>query len=77
MKKIKMIAAALVAVLCMGCTMNTKEGAAFLEEGKFAEAITCFEKDIAEEKHLEEAYRGMGIAYFQLGEYAEAISNFF
>lgn len=56
--------------------MNTKEGAAFLEEGKYEEAITCFEKDIADEKHLEEAYRGMGIAYFELEDYANAITNF-
>ena len=76
MKKIRIIAAVLFTAFCMGCTMNTKEGTSLLEEGKFSEAISCFEKDIAEEKHLEEAYRGVSIAHFQLGEYQEALSNF-
>ncbi len=76
MKKIRIIAAVIFTVFCMGCSMNTKEGAAFLEEGRYEEAIACFEKDIAEEKHLEEAYRGVGIAYFQLEDYANALTNF-
>ena len=76
MKKIRIIAAVIFTVFCMGCSMNTKEGAAFLEEGKYEEAIACFEKDIAEEKNLEEAYRGVGIAYFKLEDYENALVNF-
>lgn len=76
MKKIRIIAAVLFTALCMGCSMNTKEGVAFLEEGKYEEAIACFEAEIREEKNLAEAYRGMAIANFELENYQSAIQNF-
>lgn len=76
MKKIRIIAAVIFTLFCMGCSMNTKDGVAFLEEGKYEEAIVCFEKDIAEEKRMEEAYRGMAIAYYELQDYENALLNF-
>ena len=76
MKKIGIIAAVLFTSFCMGCSMNLKDGVTLLEEGKYEEAIVCFEKSIEEEKNEAEAFRGIAIAYFELGEYQKAINYF-
>lgn len=75
MKKIRMIII-LVGVMLCGCAGNIKEGRVLLEEGKYQEAKVTFEKEIQEEKHLDEAYYGKGIACFELKEYEEAVENF-
>lgn len=71
----KGILVVLLGIVCLftGCTSNTRDGVAYLEEKNYQEAIVCFEKDIQEEKNLDEAYRGMGIAYFELEEYASSV----
>ena len=76
MKKIKMITVVLLAMLVVGCSTNLKDGVAFLEEGNYQEAITCFEEEIAKGKKLAEAYRGMAISYFELDEFESAIEYF-
>jgi tetratricopeptide (TPR) repeat protein len=76
MKKIRIIAAIMVAVLLMGCGTNLKDGVALLEEEKYEEAIACFELEIEEGKHLLEAYRGIAIAQFELGNFESAIEYF-
>ena len=75
MKKIGIIVI-LVGVMLCGCTGNIKQGRTFLEEEKYKEAKTTFDKDIQAEKHLGEAYYGKGIACFELKEYEEAVENF-
>lgn len=64
------------ACLITGCASNMKDGITFLEENKYEEALGCFEQDIADGKHLDEAYRGMGIAQYELGEYSDALDSF-
>lgn len=76
MKKIRITVLMLMACFLVGCTTNIKDGAAFLEEEKYEEAIACFEKDITEKKNLGEAYRGIAIAQYELGEYHDAIASF-
>ena len=76
MKKIKVIAAIMLTSLVMGCGTNLKDGVAFLEEGKYEDAITCFEAEIAEGKKLAEAYRGMAISYFELEDFESAVEYF-
>ena len=68
----------ILAAVCMliGCSSNIKDGVTYLEEENYEAAISCFEEDIAEEKHLGDAYRGMGIAQYELGKYHEAIDSF-
>ena len=56
--------------------MNLKDGVSYLEEGKYEEAITAFQKAIEDEKYGEQAYRGVGIAYFEMGEYEKALHYF-
>ena len=76
MKKIKVIAAIMLTSLVMGCGTNLKDGVAFLEEGKYEDAITCFEAEIAEGKKFAEAYRGMAISYFELEDFESAVEYF-
>lgn len=64
-----------VFVLC-GCANNVKTGVELLEERKFEDAKISFQKEIEKEKNFDEAYRGLGIACFELGEYEEAASAF-
>ena len=47
-----------------------------MEEENFEAAAECFEKDIAKEKNLGEAYRGLGIARYELGDYEASIDSF-
>ena len=76
MKKIRVLLCVMAAGLLMGCANYLKDGLTSLEEGKYEDAIASFEKDIAEEKNLNEAYRGIGIAYFELEDYEAAITAF-
>ena len=79
MKKIKKIVMTmLVGTACflIGCKANINNGLEMLEAGKYEEAIVCFEKDIEEKKNLKEAYRGIGIAQFELQDYQESLESF-
>ena len=76
MKKIRIIAAVMFTAFLMGCSMNLKDGVTYLEEGKYEEAISAFQKAIEEEKYGEQAYRGVAIAYFEMGEYETALGYF-
>ena len=60
-------------MMLTGCGSNIKDGVSYLEDGKYVMAMDAFADEIAEEKHFEEAYRGMGIAAFELGEYDKAV----
>lgn len=75
MRKIRYGMVCLAACFLMGCSGQIKEGISYLEEEKWEEAISSFEEEIKKDKHLDEAYRGIGIAKFELGEYEEAIEN--
>lgn len=74
----KVIMTMLVGTACflIGCKANINDGLDLLEAGKYEEAIVCFEKDIKEERNLKEAYRGIGIAQFELQDYQESVESF-
>lgn len=75
MKKVKIRAICigiLGAILLVGCTSNIKDGIMYLEADNYEAAGDAFEKDITEKKNLDEAYRGLGIAQYELGNYTEA-----
>ena len=61
-----------VLLLLAGCAKNIEDGVLLLEEGKYEEAIEVFQADIEKGKHLDEAYRGIGLAYFEMEEYKKA-----
>jgi protein O-mannosyl-transferase len=51
-------------------------GKVFLKEGRFNEAIECFNTYEGLPEHMVEAYIYLGVAYTQLGRYKPAIQNF-
>ena len=73
MKKFRWMLLVLAAMLMVGCAANVNKGIELLEEEKYEEAVECFEKDIEKGKNLAEAYRGLGLAKYELGEYEEAV----
>lgn len=76
MKRLRLALLLMISSLLLGCTANIKDGIAFLEEENYEAAVKCFEKDITKEKNLDEAYRGMGIAQYELGDYSAAVASF-
>ena len=59
-----------------GCAGNIKDGVSLLKEEKYEQAVEVFQKDVNKERNLDEAYRGLGIAYFELEDYEEALEAF-
>lgn len=76
MKKFRCMIILIAVCMLIGCSSNIKDGITYLEEENYEAAISCFKEDIAKEKHLGDAYRGMGIAQYELGKYHEAIDSF-
>lgn len=83
MKKRKLILAAFAASLLMGCSNPNEEGMAALKEGNYQEAITAFQEMTAKEiqnedvkKKVSDAYRGMGMAYWELEDYEQCKENY-
>lgn len=71
MKK-KVLGLTVLLIFLTGCAGNIKSGVTSLEEGKYQEAIAAFQKDVKKERNWDEAYRGLGIAYFELEDYEKA-----
>ena len=76
MKRARVGLILLTVVLLAGCGSNIKDGITHLEEENYQAAVECFEKEIGEKKNLGEAYRGMGIAQYELGDYLAAVDAF-
>lgn len=72
----KVLGLAVLLLLLAGCGANIKDGVALLEEGKYEDALKAFSKDVDKERNLDEAYRGIGIAYFEMENYVSAIEAF-
>jgi Flp pilus assembly protein TadD len=50
-----------------------KRGKALLAEGKFEEALSCFEQAVFLEKNKAELWNCMGVALRSIGRYDEAL----
>lgn len=59
-----------------GCANHVENGVASLEAGKYDKAKDFFEREVQKGKNLDEAYRGIGIACFELEEYENALEAF-
>lgn len=66
----------LVVFVLSGCTNRINSGIELLETEKYGEAKEIFQQEIEKKKHLDEAYRGLGIACFELKEYEDAVEAF-
>lgn len=72
------ILCSLVFSVCLltGCASSLKDGTEAMEEGQYAEAVTAFQKAAEEEKNTAEAYRGLGMAYYEQEDYQAARDAF-
>ena len=67
----------IVAVLVFGCGKNpAKQGVEYLEDGEYKKAIEQFEEAIEKEKNVGDAYRGIGIAKWEMEDYEGACEAF-
>lgn len=72
----KIVGIIVILLMLTGCSGNIRDGVTMLQEGKYEEAVKVFEKDIQRKRNLDEAYRGLGIACFELENYEEAVHAF-
>lgn len=72
MKRATLLALTVSACLLTGCTNALKDGTGYLEDGNYKEAVTAFQKAVDEGKKTAEAYRGLGMAYYEQEDYASA-----
>jgi len=65
---------------CINQEENTEslyaKGTTLLKEGKYSEAIECFDKAIAIDPNYKEAWNGKGVTLLLQGNYSEAIECF-
>lgn len=75
MKKLILVILSL-SVLLTGCVGNIKDGVTLLQDKEYEKAKQAFQEDIQDERNLGDAYHGMGLACFELGEFEEATEAF-
>lgn len=79
MKKYLVILATVITSVFLlgGCGKNpSEEGLELLQEGQYEAALSKFEEAIEEEKNIDDAYRGAGIAKWELEDYEGARDAF-
>lgn len=78
MKKYRVIMLVLLMSLLTACVPRNsiEEAAALLEEKQYDSAIAVFEESIEKNRDLDAAYKGIGIARYELGEYGAALAAF-
>lgn len=76
MKRIGILGLVIIMLTMSGCGSNASKGISLLEDGKYDEAIGKFQEDIDAGKNLDDANRGMALAYYELGSYMEAVYYF-
>lgn len=77
--KYKMTAAGMLAAAFLtlgGCAGAVEDGAELLEAGDYAGAMEKFQASVEKGKDLAEAYRGIGICYWEEEAYADAEDAF-
>lgn len=69
-------AAVLAAVMLTGCANPAEKGTEYLNEGQYEEAAAEFQKAVDDNKNAGDAYRGIGIAKWELEDYEGAKEAF-
>lgn len=75
MKKKLLIVVTAVVCFLTGCANYVKDGTKLLEEEQYQEAIEQFQKAVDKEEDAAEAYRGIGMAYYEQQDYEQARDN--
>lgn len=52
-----------------------KKGTEYLESNEYDKAIGEFTKGLSDIDYIAESYKGIGIAYYELGQYKDAVDN--
>ncbi len=76
MKKWILAVVLLSVFVLTGCTDHIENGLDALKAENYKEAKESFKEEIKKGKNLDEAYRGLGIACYELNEYEVAIHAF-
>lgn len=76
MNKRRVLICLVLGMLITGCARPVEDGMELLKAGSYQEAIAAFEESIEKEKEVAEAYRGQGMAYWELGDYEKAEDAF-
>ncbi len=75
--KIRFFACLLLCMILSACgKQEYKDGIENLQNGQYKEAVGHFEKAVEEEYGVGDAYRGIGIAKWETGDYEGAVSAF-
>lgn len=69
-----LLAAGMLTVSLAGCATQIDKGKSLLEDKKYEEAVKDFQKATETPSMEKEAYRGLGISYFELKQYKKAAS---
>ena len=76
-KRIGMIMAACLLFFTMtGCATQIDKGKSLLEDGNYEQAAEAFEKASKDSDMEKEAYRGLGISYYEREQYDKAAYAF-
>lgn len=79
-KTVTGLLAGMVLLLAAGCTSESQavyeQASTDLENGMYEEAASGYQQVIDQGEYLAEAYRGLGIAYYKMGEYLDASNAF-
>ena len=68
--------AVILCTTCMamtGCANHIRNGIVHLENEQYKEAVASFEEQVEKGKDLDQAYHGLFLAYYGLGEYQTAL----
>lgn len=76
MKKYVLTLTVIIGFLLAGCGEKEPSGTELLKEERYEEAIDKFQEAIDEKLNPEEAYRGQGIAYWELEDYQRSRAAF-
>lgn len=77
MRKYKLILSVLIgSIVLTGCANPSEKGVEYLENGQYKEAEEQFEKAVDKDRGVGDAYRGIGIARWELEDYKGAREAF-
>ncbi len=72
----KVFSCLILCLLLSGCASGYRNGVKELEDGEYEAAVEDFTKEIEEERNVADSYRGIGLSYWEQGDYARAAEAF-
>lgn len=73
----RLLAVLFVCILLSGCAANVyREGVESLQAGDYDAAIEQLTEAVEKERNVADSYRGIGLAYWEKGDYNAAVQGF-